>query len=86
MRRTIPTPNINPTGRVLNFEQARTYLRYSKSHMYKLTSAGVLPYSKPVPNGRLYFDRHKLDEWLLGNASISDHERDIAASTYTSTH
>jgi excisionase family DNA binding protein len=85
MRRTIPNSEINSIGRVLNFEQARQYLRYSTSHMYKLTSKGILPFSKPVAGGRLYFDREKLDEWLLSNGSMSNHERETAAANYTTT-
>jgi predicted DNA-binding transcriptional regulator AlpA len=86
MRRTIPPQNFAALGRVLTFEQARLYLRYSRSHMYKLTSKGILPFSKPVPNGRLYFDKQKLDDWLLGNATIGSNEREEAAATYTTTH
>jgi hypothetical protein len=47
---------------------------------------GIVPFSKPVENGRLYFDKERLDEWLLSNASPGDHERKIAAETYTNTH
>jgi hypothetical protein len=32
---------------------------------------GVLPYSKP--NGKkLYFDRNKLEEWMMSGSSVSN--------------
>lgn len=53
--------------RVLSFEEGCAYLGYKKSYVYKLISAGVLPYSKP--NGKkIYFDREKLEGWMLSNA------------------
>jgi excisionase family DNA binding protein len=52
--------------RVLSFEEGCAYLGYKKSYVYKLISAGKLPYSKP--NGKkIYFDRLKLEEWMLSN-------------------
>jgi len=72
-------------NRVLTFEQGCQYLGYAKSYMYKLTSAGILPYSKP--NGKsIFFDREKLEAWMLSNASTSYKEKEINAATYSSTH
>jgi excisionase family DNA binding protein len=70
--------------KVLNFEQACQFLGYSKSTMYKKTSAGILPFSKPNCK-KLYFSREKLEAWMLGNASPSIHDREIEAATYLST-
>jgi predicted DNA-binding transcriptional regulator AlpA len=70
--------------KVLNFEQARQFLGYSKSTMYQKTCAGILPFSKPN-SGRLYFDREKLEAWMLGNPSTSLQEKQIEAATYLST-
>ena len=68
-------------NRVLNFDEACAYLGYKKSYVYKLTSAGVLPYSKP--NGkRIYFDRILLEEWMLSNANSSLAEKMRIAKTY----
>jgi excisionase family DNA binding protein len=69
----------------LTFDAACKYLGYSKSHLYKLTSAGIIPFSKPTGK-KLYFDRGKLDEWLLSNSSLSNEEKETRASTYISTH
>lgn len=67
--------------RVLNFDEACQYLGYKKSYVYKLTSAGVLPYSKP--NGkRIYFDRILLEEWMLSNANPSLAEKMRTANSY----
>jgi len=71
-------------NKVLNLDQACEYLGYKKSYVWKLTSAGIIPYSKP--NGKkLFFDREKLEEWMLSNASKSHAERQIDAATYEKT-
>lgn len=67
--------------RVLSFQEGCEYLGYRRSYVYKLTSAGVLPHSKP--NGKkIFFDREKLEEWMLSNASKGSDERDKEAATY----
>ena len=71
--------------RVLTFDEGCKYLGYAKSYVYKLTSAGILPYSKP--NGKsIFFDREKLEEWMLSNANTSREQKQIFASTYVTTH
>jgi excisionase family DNA binding protein len=69
---------------VLTFEQGCEYLGYKKSYVYKLTSAGILPFSKPN-NKSIFFDRKKLESWMLGNPSKSHEERQIEAATYETT-
>ena len=50
---------------VFSVEEACIYTGLSKSYLYKLTSAGLIPYSKPV--GKLvYFSKDEIDTWLLG--------------------
>ena len=71
-------------NRVLTFEQGCQYLGYAKSYVYKLTSAGILPYSKPN-NKSIFFDRQKLEDWMLSNASSSRKEKQIQAATYVNT-
>jgi len=71
--------------RVLNFSEACEYTGWSRSYMYKLTSAGIIPFSKP--NGKtLFFDRQKLDDWLLSNSATSKESKETAAATYVTTH
>jgi excisionase family DNA binding protein len=69
-------------NRVLTFEQGCQYLGYAKSYVYKLTSAGILPYSKP--NGKsIFFDKQLLENWMLSNANGGGRpEKEKEASTY----
>jgi excisionase family DNA binding protein len=69
---------------VLNLEEACEYLGYKKSYLYKLTSAGIVPHSKP--NGKkIFFDKAKLEAWMLSNPSTSLSDKKIMASTYVTT-
>jgi len=73
------------SNKVLSFEQGCQLLGYKKSYVYKLTHSGIIPFSKP--NGkRIFFDREKLESWMLGNASSSLREKQIEAATYVNTH
>jgi len=67
--------------KVLTFKQGCELLGYKKSYVYKLTSSGILPYSKP--NGKfIFFDYEKLTNWMLQNPSSSSEEKKVMASTY----
>jgi predicted DNA-binding transcriptional regulator AlpA len=58
--------------KVLSFSDMLAFTGMSESRLYKLTSARKIPFSKV---GRsLYFDRKKIEEWLLSNPIISDQE------------
>lgn len=71
--------------KVLTFSQGCEYTGLSESYMYKLTSAKKIPHSKP--NGKkIFFDKDKLDEWLLSNSTQTVEENEAAAATYVSTH
>ena len=66
---------------VLNLEEACAYLGYKKSYLYKLTSAGIVPFSKP--NGKkIFFDKAKLESWMLSNPCTSLSDQKLLASTY----
>ena len=70
--------------KVLSFEEGCNYLGYKKSYVYKLTASGILPFSKP--NGKkIFFEREKLEAWMLSNASNGIAERQIEAATYETT-
>jgi len=72
-------------NKVLTFQQGCQYLGYKKSYVYKLTSAGILPYSKP--NGKsIFFEREKLEALMLSNANSSREEKQIEAATFVTTH
>ena len=67
--------------KVLTFDEACDYTGISRSYLYKLTSAGIIPHSKP--NGKvIFFDKEKLDKWLLKNARKSADEIDEEALSY----
>ncbi|MEP2280337.1 helix-turn-helix domain-containing protein [Maribacter sp.] len=69
------------TKAVLTIEECCTYTGYKISYLRKLTSANVIPYSKP--NGKaIFFDRLKLDAWLLRNHHKSKTEIDDEANAY----
>lgn len=58
---------------ILNVEELADYTGFKKSYIYKLVHENLIPYSKP--NGKvLFFDRKKVDEFLLKNATKSKDE------------
>lgn len=58
---------------VLNAEELAEYTGFKKSYIYKLVHANSIPFSKP--NGKvLFFERKKIDEWLLQNPQKSQSE------------
>lgn len=58
---------------ILDFNEACRYLNVSDSFLYKKTSVGEIPFSKPT-GGKLYFERKKLDEYMLSGEVKSDKE------------
>lgn len=67
--------------KVLTMEEACYYTGISRSYLYKLTSAGIIPYSKP--NGKMiFFDIDRLNEWLLRNDRKSKSELQQQALDY----
>lgn len=66
---------------VLTFDEAATYMGVSKSHLYKETCNGTIPYYKP--RGKMiYFDRVELEKSLLQNRVTPSDEIDTKAQTY----
>jgi excisionase family DNA binding protein len=70
--------------KVLNADEVCKVTGFAKSYLYKLTSAGSIPYSQPTGKV-LFFDREKVEAWMLSNSTRSASERDITASTYVTT-
>lgn len=67
---------------VLTFDEACDYTGISRSYLYKLTSSGNIPHSKP--NGKmLFFEKKKLVDWLLQNRRKSRHELEAEALAHT---
>ena len=58
---------------VLTFEETCDYTGISRSYLYKLTASGNIPHSKP--NGKMiFFEKCKLNDWLLRNRRKSHAE------------
>ena len=69
------------TKRVLSFDELVEYTGLSRSYLYKLTASAVIPHSKPT--GKiLFFDKEKIDKWLLDNQIKSRQELSEEASYY----
>ncbi|MFD2826221.1 helix-turn-helix transcriptional regulator [Leeuwenhoekiella polynyae] len=68
--------------KVLTLEEACDYTGISRSYLYKLTSTGSIPHSKP--GGKLiYFDIDLLNKWLLENQRKSHSQIEQEALSYT---
>jgi excisionase family DNA binding protein len=58
---------------ILNVEELSDYTGFKKSYIYKLVHTNAIPFSKP--SGKiLFFERKKIDEWLLKNSHKSNDE------------
>ncbi len=70
---------------VLTFEETCNYAGISRSYLYKLTSTGSIPHSKP--NGKLiFFEKRKLNSWLLQKSKRSNAEIEAEALEYSFKH
>ena len=66
---------------VMNFEDLANYTGLSKSYLYKLTSTGILPHSKPFGKC-LFFDKAEIDSFLLSNKVATVNEIDSRAANF----
>jgi len=66
---------------VMNFEDLAHYTGLSKSYLYKLTSTGILPHSKPFGKC-LFFDKAEIDAFLLSNKAATANEVDNRAANF----
>lgn len=64
--------NLPEQRRILSLQEFCEYVGISKQTAYKLTSGQKVPHSKR--GKRIFFDREKVDEWLLENqvATVSE--------------
>lgn len=70
--------------KVLTLDEAILYTGFKRSYMHELTSTRRIPHSKP--NGKfVFFDREKLDAWLLQNPVRTKAEIESQASTHVAT-
>ncbi|MNK80365.1 Helix-turn-helix domain protein [compost metagenome] len=69
---------------ILNVDELSDYTGFKKSYIYKLVHSNSIAYSKP--NGKvLFFERKKIDLWLLQNSFKSNFEIEEEAQLYTKT-
>ena len=69
---------------VLSFDEASKFLSLSKSYLYKLTSAGLIPHYKPHGK-QVYFDRKEIEDWMKQNRVATNAELESQAATYLTT-
>lgn len=66
---------------ILNIEELSEYTGFSRSYIYKLVHKAQIPYSKT--SGKvLFFERKKIDVWLLQNSHKSSAEIEQEAMEY----
>lgn len=63
---------------VLSLEEVKLYTGLSLSTLYKLTSSGILPHSKPSGK-RIFVETARLKKWLLSKPSTDNKEIQAAA-------
>jgi len=68
---------------ILSFKEAVAYMNVSQSLLYKLTSQGKITHFKPN-NGKIYFKRIDLDQWMLQNEVKSINAQQEQVSNYLS--
>lgn len=67
--------------RVLTVDELASYLGMKKSYIYKLVHKNEIPYSKPLGK-MLFFEKEKIDKWILQNAVKSTQEIEESAIEY----
>ena len=73
--------NIYQAKKILSFEEACSFLNFSKSYLYKLTSACAIPHYKP--SGKMvYFEREELEKWLRQNPVKTREQIEMEANAY----
>ena len=68
---------------IFTVEELSDYTGLKKSYIYKLVHSNSIPFSKP--NGKvLFFEKKKIDEWLLTNPSksFSEIEREAIEKSF----
>lgn len=69
-----------PVNELLDVEQVASYLKVTKSAIYKLTSTSEIPHYK---NGkRLYFKKSDIDEWILSKRVKTNDDIEKEAMEY----
>jgi len=68
--------------KVLTLDELVEYTGFKRATIHQLTSTGRIPFSKP--NGKsVFFDREKIEEWLLSNPHRTNAEILRESTNYT---
>ena len=81
-QRYAPQSENRATSKIMSLTEFCEYAGLTKQTAYKLTSAQKVPHSKR--GKRLYFDREKVDAWLLENQVATQAEIQERASAHLS--
>jgi len=65
---------------IFNLEELSIYTGLSTSWLYKMSSRRLIPCSQPGGK-KLFFEKVKIDEWLLRNKKVSQEEIEVKANT-----
>lgn len=65
----------------MNLDDLANYTGISKSYLYKLTSQGIIPHSKPFGK-MLFFEKEEIDKFLLSKKVKLASELETKAATY----
>jgi len=63
---------LSHTKKVMNVEDLAQYTGLSKSKIYKLTHLKLIPTGNNPNIRQKFFDKEKIDAWLLGEPDLSD--------------
>ncbi|UJH90121.1 helix-turn-helix domain-containing protein [Antarcticibacterium sp. 1MA-6-2] len=63
---------LSHTKKVMNVDDLAQYTGLSKSKIYKLTHLKLIPISNNPNIRQKFFDKDKIDAWLLGEPNLSD--------------
>ncbi len=56
--------------RIMTLKELSEYSGYAESYLYKQNCLGKIPGANKPGGKKLFFDREKIDKWLLGDSSI----------------
>jgi excisionase family DNA binding protein len=59
------------TKKLLNIDEVCDLTGYAKAYLYRLTSSGKIPCSKPG-GGKIFFETSKLEQWILRNSNTEE--------------
>lgn len=70
--------------RILTLKEVCELTGLSESYIYKLTHQRIIPFSKPMGK-KLFFDREKIEAWMMSNPVKTKDEIEAEANEYIST-